>query len=75
MGWREICQKVNTPAYVIDESLLKKNLQQLSALQQSTGCHILLAQKAFSMFYFYPLLSRYLSGSTASGLYEARLAH
>lgn len=75
MGWREICQKVNTPAYVIDESLLKKNLQQLSALQQSTGCHILLAQKAFSMFYFYPLLSHYLSGSTASGLYEARLAH
>lgn len=38
-----------------------------------TGCKILLAQKAFSNFNFYPLLSGYLSGTEASGLYEARL--
>ncbi len=36
---------------------------------------ILLAQKAFSAFYEYPLIGRYLSGTTASGLFEARLAH
>ena len=38
-----------------------------------TGCKILLAQKAFSMYCFYPLIGRYLSGTAASGLHEARL--
>ena len=42
---------------------------------QRTGAKILLAQKAFSAFCEYPLIGRYLSGTTASGLYEARLAH
>ena len=37
------------------------------------GCKILLAQKAFSMYRCYPLIRQYLAGSTASGLYEARL--
>lgn len=40
-----------------------------------TGCKILLAQKAFSMYSTYPLISGYLSGTTASGLYEARLGY
>ncbi len=44
-------------------------------MSQKTGCHILLAQKAFSMFSVYPLIGEYLSGCTASGIYEARLAH
>ena len=35
----------------------------------------MLAQKAFSLFYAYPLIGRYLAGTTASGLFEARLAH
>lgn len=38
-----------------------------------TGCHILLAQKAFSMFKTYPLIGEYLSGTASSGLFEARL--
>ena len=44
-------------------------------MQEQAGCKILLAQKAFSMFYAYPLIREYLAGSTASGLYEARLGH
>lgn len=40
---------------------------------KNTGCKILLAQKAFSNYDLYPLLSQYLSGTEASGLYEARL--
>jgi carboxynorspermidine decarboxylase len=40
-----------------------------------TGCKILLAQKAFSLYSMYPLIAQYLSGTTASGLYEARLGH
>ena len=64
-----------TPVYVVDETALVHNLEILQGVQQRTGCHILLAQKAFSMFRVYPLIARYLSGATASGLFEARLAH
>ena len=62
-----------TPAYVIDQARLEQNGQVLAALAQRTSCHILLAQKAFSNYDFYPLLSQYLAGTEASGLYEARL--
>lgn len=64
-----------TPYYAVDLRLLKENLKVLAALQAQTGCKILLAQKAFSMFSLYPLLSEYLAGATASGYFEARLAH
>ena len=69
----EALKQVQTPAYVVDQGLLTKNLEILKSVQDRTGCHILLAQKAFSMFYFYPLIGRYLKGTTASSLYEAKL--
>ena len=62
-----------TPCYVIDEARLETNAACLATLAERTGCKILLAQKAFSNYDFYPLLSRYLAGTEASGLYEARL--
>lgn len=62
-----------TPCYVTDERLLVKNLEILKAVQSRTGCKILLAQKAFSMYSTYPLISKYLAGTTASGLFEAKL--
>lgn len=68
-------QELKTPCYVVEEELLEKNLQILKRVSDATGCHILLAQKAFSMFHFYPLIKKYLAGATASGLYEARLGH
>lgn len=68
-------ETIPTPAYVLDERKLIKNLEILRKVQDDTGCHILLAQKAFSMFCEYPLIGRYLSGTTASGLYEARLGY
>ena len=55
-----------TPCYVIDEKKLKENLQILKEIQEEAGCKILLAQKAFSCFYEYPLIGRYLDGTTAS---------
>ena len=64
-----------TPAYVVDEKKLRENLECLHRVEEETGCHILLAQKAFSMFRVYPLIGSYLSGTTASGLYEARLGY
>ncbi len=66
-------QTPRTPYFVVDEALLRKNLELLRQVQQAAGCKILLAQKAFSMFYAYPLIAEYLCGTTASGLYEARL--
>ena len=66
-------EKLRTPCFLVDEGLLKKNLEVLRCVSEEAGCKILLAQKAFSMFACYPLISRYLSGTTASGLYEARL--
>lgn len=62
-----------TPCYVIDEARLRANGECLAALAERTGCRVLLAQKAFSNYDFYPLLSEYLAGTEASGLYEARL--
>lgn len=62
-----------TPCYIIDEKKLEENGQILKEVMEHTGCKILLAQKAFSNYDFYPLLSGYLSGTEASGLYEARL--
>ncbi|HEM3571702.1 TPA: carboxynorspermidine decarboxylase [Streptococcus suis] len=62
-----------TPAYVIDEAKLVNNLEILKSVQDRTGCKVLLAQKAFSMYATYPLISQYLAGTTASGLYEAKL--
>lgn len=64
-----------TPCYVVDENKLIKNLEILQNVEKRTGARVLLAQKAFSMFYEYPLIGRYISGTTASGLYEARLGH
>ncbi len=66
---------INTPAYVADEAGLIRNLEILKEVREKAGCRILLAQKAFSMFRLYPLISGYLDGTTASGLYEARLGH
>lgn len=62
-----------TPCYVIQEEQLRQNLEILKGVMDRTGCKILLAQKAFSMYEVYPLIVQYLSGTTASGLYEARL--
>lgn len=66
-------KELRTPYFLIDEERILHNLKILDGVQKRTGCKILLAQKAFSNFCCYPLISQYLSGSTASGLYEARL--
>ena len=66
---------LKTPYYIVDERLLVKNLEILKSVSDRAGCRILLAQKAFSMFSFYPLIGEYLHGTAASGLFEARLGY
>lgn len=66
-------RSLDTPCYVIDEKKIEENVACLHRLEEETGCHVLLAQKAFSAYRLYPLIGKYLSGTTASGLYEAKL--
>ena len=66
-------ETIRTPYFLVDEALLRQNLEILRDVADRSGAKILLAQKAFSMFYAYPLIRQYLHGTTASGLYEARL--
>ncbi|MBN2737079.1 MAG: carboxynorspermidine decarboxylase [Spirochaetales bacterium] len=65
--------EIKTPCYVVDESALIKNLEILKDVQEKSGAKILLALKGFAMWHFFPLIGRYLSGTAASGLFEARL--
>ncbi|AWB68944.1 carboxynorspermidine decarboxylase [Saccharobesus litoralis] len=65
--------RVPSPCFVVDEVAVENNLKILDRVQQESGAKILLALKAFSMFSLAPLISRYLHGTCASGLHEARL--
>ena len=65
--------ELKTPCYLIDEKKLEANGKILASVISHTDCRILLAQKAFSNYDFYPLLENYISGTEASGLFEARL--
>lgn len=67
-------QNIKTPYYLCDEKLLENNLKILDDVQKRSGAKIILALKGFAMFSTFPLVSKYLKGCTASGLYEARLA-
>ena len=68
-------EQIESPAEILDLRYLEDNLKYLADLQAKAGVSILFAQKAYSLFSTYPLMSKYLSGTTSSGLYEAKLAH
>ena len=63
------------PRYVIDEAALVRNLEILKSVSERAGVRILLAQKAFSCTVVYPLCAKYLAGTTASSLFEAKHGH
>ena len=64
---------MRTPYFLIDEKKLVQNLEILQDVAERAGCKILLAQKAYSVWQTYPLIARYLAGTEASGLFEAKL--
>ncbi len=66
-------RKVKTPCYIVDEVALEENLKILQNIKKRTGCKILLALKAFSMYSTFPQLRTYLDGTCASSPNEARL--
>ncbi len=66
-------KKIQTPSFVLDESLLRKNLELINHVQKEAGVQIILAFKGFAMWSSFPLVREYLSGATASSRDEARL--
>ena len=66
---------LQTPAYVADLAVLRTNLENAAQIREQAGCRVLLATKSFALPAVFPLMREYLDGTTASGLYEARLGH
>ena len=64
---------ISTPVYLIDETLIEENMRILQYVKDRTGCKIFHALKAYAVFATFPVMSRYLDGTCASGLNEARL--
>jgi carboxynorspermidine decarboxylase len=73
-NYSELFKDLPTPCYVLDEELLIRNLELCREIEEKSGCRILLAQKAFSMYAVYGLAAKYLAGTAASSLFEAKLA-
>ncbi|MDR0530013.1 MAG: carboxynorspermidine decarboxylase [Bacteroidales bacterium OttesenSCG-928-I14] len=66
--------KIPSPAYVIEEKLLRKNLSLIKSVQEQAGIKIILAFKAFAMWKSFPIIREYVNYSAASSAWEARLA-
>jgi len=66
--------KVPSPCFVMEESLLRRNLQLISLVKERAGVNIILAFKAFAMWRSFPIIREYIGHSTASSVAEAQLA-
>ncbi|MCX5807688.1 MAG: carboxynorspermidine decarboxylase [Proteobacteria bacterium] len=64
-----------TPVYLIDETLVEENMRILRYVKDRTGCKIFHALKSYATFATFPMMSRYMDGTCASGLNEARLGY
>ena len=67
-------REVPSPCYVLDEGLLRKNLQLIKSVRDAAGIEIIMAFKAFSMWSAFPIVREYIPKATASSIHEARLA-
>jgi len=66
--------KIPSPCYVLDEAVLRRNLELIKSVKDRAGIEIILAFKAFAMWSVFPVIREYIPCSTASSLAEARLA-
>ena len=66
--------KIPNPCYVIEEKLLRENLEKIRSVSREAGVEIILAFKGFSLWKVFPIVREYISGATASGANEAHLA-
>lgn len=66
--------KIPSPCYVMDEELMRKNLQLIKSVKDRAGIEIILAFKAFAAWKSFPIIREYIQHSTASSVSEAQLA-
>ncbi|MFH1025822.1 MAG: hypothetical protein V1764_04010, partial [Nitrospirota bacterium] len=66
---------IATPVYLLDETLIEENMRIMRYVKDRTGCKVLHALKSYASFATFPMMSRYLDGTCASGLHEARLGY
>jgi carboxynorspermidine decarboxylase len=66
--------KIPSPCYVLEEKKLIQNLELIHSIQERAGVIVILALKGFAMFSAFPIIKKYLAGTTASSLFEAMLA-
>lgn len=66
---------IPSPCYVMEETLLRKNLSLIKQVKDEAGVHIILAFKAFAIWKAFPIVREYIPFSTASSKYEAQLAY
>src|ERR1043166_4902264 len=71
----QLKSRIQTPYYLIDEGLLIKNLEIIKQVKEASGAKAVLALKCFSTWSLFPLMRKYMDGTTSSSLYEARLGH
>lgn len=62
------------PYYLLQESLLRRNLSLIRRIADEAGVEFILAFKAFALWRTFPIFREYISHTTASSPYEARLA-
>lgn len=65
---------IPSPCYVLEEKLLRSNLELIKSVKEKAGIEIILAFKAFATWKAFPIVREYIPYSTASSLCEARLA-
>jgi carboxynorspermidine decarboxylase len=63
-----------TPIYIIEEKKLRRNLRLISDVAAKADIEIILAFKAFALWKTFPVFREYIHATTASSLWEARLA-
>lgn len=67
--------KIPSPCFVMEEELLRKNLELIKSVKDRAGINIILAFKAFALWKSFPIIREYIPHSTASSIYEAQLAY
>lgn len=68
-------ENVQSPCYVMEEDLLRRNLALIHRVAEESGAEIILAFKAFALWKTFPIFRSYIQHTTASSPYEARLAY
>ena len=71
---RETIDQLPSPCYVVEEELLRRNLRLIASVAERAGVEIILAFKAFALWKTFPIFREYIDATTASSLFEARLA-